>query len=322
MIASARRSADVTGLPSCFELTSQPRSYSSITAGPAASTHLGQKQRDFVARAGIEDEGIRIPDNRAQAVAPSFVAFICKLSSRPWSELAREGSNAAKGDTVSISAKAPISNPGSTNLMMASLTPLDLAALLCSRVCHDVISPVGAIVNGLEVLDGEQDEEMRAIAMELIKKSAISASARLQFCRLAFGAAGSFGALIDTGDAEKAARDIFANGRTVLQWSAARRMASRNSVKLLLNLCLIAASAIPRGGVIVVDISGEDDAITLRVERQGRQRPTVAQRGRHPVQRPRQGNDRRAFHTTLLHRAAGPRVCGGCSTKCHLRPKS
>jgi histidine phosphotransferase ChpT len=153
--------------------------------------------------------------------------------------------------------------------MMASLTPMDLAALLCSRVCHDVISPVGAIINGLEVLDGEQDEEMRAVAMELIKKSADSASARLQFCRLAFGAAGSFGALIDTGDAEKVARDIFANGRTVLQWNCGRRMASRASVKLLLNLCLIAASAVPRGGVIAVDILGEDDAMTMRVEARG-----------------------------------------------------
>ena len=107
---------------------------------------------------------------------------------------------------------------------MASLTPLDLAALLCSRVCHDVISPVGAIINGLEVLDGEQDEEMRAVAMELIKKSAMSASARLQFCRLAFGAAGSFGALIDTGDAEKVAGTFsptaaqFWSGTAVGEW--------------------------------------------------------------------------------------------------------
>jgi histidine phosphotransferase ChpT len=153
--------------------------------------------------------------------------------------------------------------------MMASLSPLDLAALLCSRVCHDVISPVGAIINGLEVLDGEEDEEMRAVAMELIKKSAVSASARLQFCRLAFGAAGSFGALIDTGDAEKVARDIFTNGRTVLQWNTGRRMASRNSVKLLLNLCLIAAGAVPRGGVVAVDISGDDHALTMRVEAKG-----------------------------------------------------
>jgi len=153
--------------------------------------------------------------------------------------------------------------------MMASLSPLDLAALLCSRVCHDVISPVGAIINGLEVLDGEQDEEMREVAMELIKKSAVSASARLQFCRLAFGAAGSFGAQIDTGDAEKVARDIFVNGRTTLEWRGARRMASRNAVKLMLNLCLIAASAAPRGGVIAADISGEDDAMTISVEAKG-----------------------------------------------------
>jgi histidine phosphotransferase ChpT len=154
-------------------------------------------------------------------------------------------------------------------LTIASLTPLDLAALLCSRVCHDVISPVGAIVNGLEVLDGEQDEEMRAVAIQLIKKSAISASARLQFCRLAFGAAGSFGASIDTGDAEKVARDSFASDRTILNWTPARRLASRNAVKLLLNLCLIAAGSIPRGGVITVDLSNGEGAMTMRVEAKG-----------------------------------------------------
>jgi histidine phosphotransferase ChpT len=156
-----------------------------------------------------------------------------------------------------------------SRLTIASLTPLDLAALLCSRVCHDVISPVGAIINGLEVLDGEQDEEMRAVAMELIKRSAISASARLQFCRLAFGAAGSFGASIDTGDAEKVARDIFANDRTILQWIGRRRLASRNSVKLLLNMCLVAAGSVPRGGVITVEISDEEDAMMIRVEAKG-----------------------------------------------------
>ena len=71
-------------------------------------------------------------------------------------------------------------------MSLLALDPLDLAALLCSRVCHDVISPVGAIVNGLEVLDDEEDEDMRAFALDLIKRSAKTASARLQFCRLAF----------------------------------------------------------------------------------------------------------------------------------------
>jgi hypothetical protein len=79
---------------------------------------------------------------------------------------------------------------------------LELAALLCSRVCHDLISPVGAIVNGLEVLDDNPKPEDREFALELIRKSAKTASARLQFCRLAFGAAGSAGAQIDLGDAQ------------------------------------------------------------------------------------------------------------------------
>ena len=191
-------------------------------------------------------------------------------------------------------------------MTIASLTPLDLAALLCSRVCHDVISPVGAIVNGLEVLDGEQDEEMRAIAMTLIKKSAISASARLQFCRLAFGAAGSFGASIDTGDAEKVATDIFASDRTVLQWIAPRRLASRNSVKLLLNLCLIAASSIPRGGVIIVDLSDCEGAITMSVQAKGanaRLSHSAADILTHPIPTEAiDGHSIQLYFTTLLAR--------------------
>src|SRR5580765_3213002 len=85
----------------------------------------------------------------------------------------------------------------------SSIEALDLAALLCSRVCHDLISPVGAIVNGLEVLEEEKDEATKTFALDLIKKSATTDSAKLQFCRIAFGAAGSAGAQIDTGDDEK-----------------------------------------------------------------------------------------------------------------------
>src|ERR1700743_3304850 len=93
--------------------------------------------------------------------------------------------------------------PAMTTLVLESV---DLAALLCSRVCHDVINPVGAIVNGLEVLEDEDDASMKAFALDLIKKSSRTASARLQFARIAFGAAGSAGSSIDLGDAEKVAR--------------------------------------------------------------------------------------------------------------------
>jgi histidine phosphotransferase ChpT len=139
------------------------------------------------------------------------------------------------------------------------LESLDLAALLCSRVCHDVISPVGAIVNGLEVLEDEKDETMRGFAQDLIKKSARQASARLQFARLAFGAAGSAGASIDTGDAEQVARGFIQDDRTTLVWTAPRVLLPKNQVKLLLNLLLIAQTAVPRGGTIevVLQVEGE-----------------------------------------------------------------
>ncbi len=150
-----------------------------------------------------------------------------------------------------------------------ALDPLDLAALLCSRVCHDVIGPVGAIINGLEMLDEEQDAEMRGFALELIKKSAGQASARLQFCRLAFGAAGSAGVSIDTSDAAAVARGLFGGERAELEWNVPPLRVPRNNVKLILNMCLIAATAIPRGGVIEVTLSGAEETAWITVTAKG-----------------------------------------------------
>jgi len=140
------------------------------------------------------------------------------------------------------------------------LDALDLAALLCSRVCHDVINPVGAIVNGLEVLEDEDDASMKAFALDLIKKSSRTASARLQFARIAFGAAGSAGSSIDLGDAENVARGFIQDDKVTLSWSAPRVFMPKNKVKLLLNLLIIAGSTIPRGGSIDAKVVGEAEA--------------------------------------------------------------
>jgi len=146
---------------------------------------------------------------------------------------------------------------------------LDLAALLCSRVCHDLISPVGAIVNGLEVLAEEKDEETKTFALDLIKKSAGTASAKLQFCRIAFGAAGSAGAQIDLGDAETITRGFFEDDKTKLAWNLPRALLAKNRVKLLLNLLLIAGQTIPRGGRLTVDPIGEGESMGFKVSAAG-----------------------------------------------------
>ena len=146
---------------------------------------------------------------------------------------------------------------------------LELAALLCSRVCHDLISPVGAIVNGLEVLDDNPKPEDRDFALDLIRKSAKTASARLQFCRLAFGAAGSSGAQIDLGDAQTMARGHIEDGKTTIAWNLPRLLLPKNRVKLLLNMLVIAQQTIPRGGTLTVDPIGEGETMAFRVTATG-----------------------------------------------------
>jgi histidine phosphotransferase ChpT len=150
-----------------------------------------------------------------------------------------------------------------------TLDALDLAALLCSRVCHDLISPVGAVVNGLEVLEDDNDEQTKTFALELIKKSARQASARLQFCRLAFGAAGSVGAAIDLGDAETVARGFLEDDKTRLNWNLPRALLPKNRVKLVLNMLIVAAQTVPRGGSLTLDPIGEGERAGFRVVANG-----------------------------------------------------
>jgi histidine phosphotransferase ChpT len=140
---------------------------------------------------------------------------------------------------------------------MVQLSDLDLAALMCSRVCHDVISPVGAVANGLEVLEDEDDEAMREVAFDLVRRSARQASAKLQFCRLAFGASGSQGSSIDLGEAGDIARLFVGEEKVKLDWQAPRENRPKLEVKLLLNMMLVAMSTIPRGGVVEITASGE-----------------------------------------------------------------
>jgi histidine phosphotransferase ChpT len=149
-----------------------------------------------------------------------------------------------------------------------TLDALDLAALLCSRVCHDLISPTGAIVNGLEVLEEGSDAETKEFALDLIKKSAKTASARLQFCRIAFGAGGSAGAQIDLGDAEKMARG-FIDDKIKLTWNLPRALLPKDRVKLLLNMLIIAIGTIPRGGTLTIDAIGDGESTGFRLTSSG-----------------------------------------------------
>lgn len=151
-----------------------------------------------------------------------------------------------------------------------ALGDLELAALVSSRICHDVINPVSAIANGLEMLAEEPDQAMRDAAMDLIRKSTAQASAKLQFARLAFGAAGSAGAEIDLRDAENVAREfVGVTGKHQVAWQGPAVTLPKNKVKLLLNLVALGVVALPRGGTVNVEIAGTPSSVSFVVRAKG-----------------------------------------------------
>lgn len=136
------------------------------------------------------------------------------------------------------------------------LKATDLAAMLCSRVCHDLINPVGAIGNGLEVLSDPSQAAMAEGAQELIANAAKQARAKLEFARLAYGASSTAGTDFDTRECERVARLLFEIEKADLDWQVPLILLPKHKAKLFMNMLLIAAMAVPRGGVVTARIEG------------------------------------------------------------------
>jgi len=151
-----------------------------------------------------------------------------------------------------------------------AVNSLDLASLLCSRLCHDLMSPVGALNNGIELLADETDPDMRQKCLELLADSALATANKLKFFRLAFGAGGGFGDEIDTREARAALEGLFGGeGKIELGWVVENEKLPKGAVRLLLNLALLAGDALVRGGRLDVGAERGDGEIELAVRAEG-----------------------------------------------------
>ena len=147
---------------------------------------------------------------------------------------------------------------------------LDLASLLCSRLCHDLLSPVGAMSNGLELLAEEKDPEMRKRCMELLEQSARTSADKLKFFRLAFGAAGGFGESVPVEEPRALVDALVANnGRITVNWALGAAMLPKNAVKVLLNLALIGIEALVRGGTLDIGAEQREGASEIVIRAAG-----------------------------------------------------
>lgn len=151
-----------------------------------------------------------------------------------------------------------------------TISPVDFASLLCSRLCHDLLSPVGALNNGLELLADETDPEMRARCLELLSESAKASANKLKFFRLAFGAAGGFGETVDSREARAAIEGLFGdNHRVKLGWLVEDAVLPKPAIKVLLNLSLIAGDALVRGGQLDIGAETRGDTVEIVVRGDG-----------------------------------------------------
>ncbi len=131
---------------------------------------------------------------------------------------------------------------------------IEFSALLCSRLCHDLISPVGAIANGLEIMADEKDEKMRVEVMKLLTQSAEVTSAKLKFFRLSFGSGGGFGQKVPLSEAENAVRGLYGSGNITLSWQSNVGAMDKDATKLMLNMALVAGESLIRGGKLLIEI--------------------------------------------------------------------
>jgi histidine phosphotransferase ChpT len=151
------------------------------------------------------------------------------------------------------------------------LADIQLTAFMASRICHDLVGPIGAISNGLELLEEETDEDTRAYAQEVILNSAQAAWTRLEFARLAFGASSGMGQAIDISQAERIARGYVEEGRHRLLWDAPDDIQlDKPYARLLMIMIAVAIPALPVGGDLSVDVTDGTPAPSLSVRCAGR----------------------------------------------------
>ena len=176
--------------------------------------------------------------------------------------------------------------------------------MLVSRVCHDLVSPVGAVMNGLEVLEDERDPAMRADALKLVESSAAQAAARLQFARLAFGAAGSAGAELDLNEVGRVVGGLLKGGKVELIWQAGSLNWPKDWAKLLTNATLLAADSLPRGGQVLVKTGADAGSAGISNSRDWPHGAGAGRDGEGGAGRTGRAVDSRSIQPYLMHRLA------------------
>ncbi len=137
-----------------------------------------------------------------------------------------------------------------------------LAALVAGKLCHDFISPAGAISSGLDLLRDPTAQDMREDAMGLIEASAKKMVALVGFARVAFGASTSAERFSGAELGELVAA-LAEGGRATLAWQADGGDYTRGQARALVNLGWLTLAALPSGGAATVSTRRENSGLII-----------------------------------------------------------
>lgn len=195
---------------------------------------------------------------------------------------------------------------------VTKLTPSNLAAMMCARVCHDLVSPVGALGAALEVLGDETSSDMHEDAMDLVKTSARQAAHKLKFLRLAFGAGSSAPGVLSLEQMKNLVDDMYGEGKAEISWDTEIDGLEKSHGRLLLNMVMIALQSIPRGGTLSIEVQKKADASIFNLKAEGPKARIYEEFERSIAGRaPEDGFDGRTiqpFYTGMLVREMGGRI--------------
>ena len=198
---------------------------------------------------------------------------------------------------------------------MPKLTSTGLASLLCARICHDLVSPISALGTALEVLDDPENPDMHADALDLVKLSANQASAKLQYLRIAFGVGGSAPGVMGLDMVRELVDGLYGNGKVEVRFAGSASQLSKDHVRVLLNLIMVAVQSVPRGGTVTITPTTEDKRTVLDLVAEGT-KARLADDVARPLAgaMPEGGFDGRSiqpFYTGLLAREMKGRISAG-----------
>lgn len=197
-------------------------------------------------------------------------------------------------------------------------TAAELAALLCSRVCHDIAGPTSAMGAAISVLDDEGAADMHGDAIDLLRTGAVSIRNKLEYARVCFGAGGSRGGEMTLQEIKAVAEPMFSEARPDLVFKTETVSLDKSAARVLLNLIWMGVETLPRGGTVSVEASASSDGgARLRVVASGpRIRLEPAYAAALSGERPEDGYDGRsiqAYYAGLIAREAGGRAAASAT---------